>query len=233
MTCEELSIDGRSCHIFLHGSHPSALLIQPTGKHELSEIQEEASLIAELSGHADFGMICFDIVDWTRELSPWYDPAVSADTEVGQKAQQTLSYIRERLIPYGLEEFGDLPCILGGYSLGGLFSLWAACETTSFRAIAACSPSVWIKDWDVYSHSHPIKSADVYLSLGDQEEKAKNKTIARVGDCLRQYYRELQYQLGPDHTTLEWNSGGHFVDGAGRCAKGFAWALRQVSMDFS
>lgn len=32
---------------------------------------------------------------------------------------------------------------LGGYSLAGLFSLWAAYQTNLFAGIAAASPSVW------------------------------------------------------------------------------------------
>lgn len=46
------------------------------------------------------------------------------------------------LFPALRERFGDLPAVIGGYSLGGLFSLWAAAQTDSFRAVAAgvCRP---------------------------------------------------------------------------------------------
>ena len=41
------------------------------------------------------------------------------------------------LLPALRERYGDLPAVIGGYSLGGLFSLWAAAQTDSFRAVAA------------------------------------------------------------------------------------------------
>lgn len=48
--------------------------------------------------------------------------------------------------------------------------------------------------------------------------------IARRGDLVM----NLKETLGSDHTTLEWNTGNHFVDGARRTAKGFAWCIDKV-----
>ena len=56
------------------------------------------------------------------------------------------------------ERFGALPCIIGGYSLGGLFALWAARNTDAFTAVAAASPSLWINGWGEYAAAHPILS---------------------------------------------------------------------------
>ena len=36
---------------------------------------------------------------------------------------------------------------LGGYSLAGFFSLWAAYQTDRFAGVAAVSPSVWFPGW--------------------------------------------------------------------------------------
>ena len=60
------------------------------------------------------------------------------------------------LFPALRERFGDLPAVIGGYSLGGLFSLWAAAQTDSFRAVAAASPSVWIRNWQAFSEQHAL-----------------------------------------------------------------------------
>ena len=62
---------------------------------------------------------------------------------------------------------------IGGYSLAGLFSLWAAYQTDVFSGIAAASPSVWFPGFIEYMKEHEIKSETVYLSLGDREEKTR------------------------------------------------------------
>ena len=70
-------------------------------------------------------------------------------------------------------------------------------QTDSFVAVAAASPSVWIRDWQAFSEQHPTLARAVYLSLGDREEHVRNQAIARIGDCIRAQYALLQRQLGP------------------------------------
>ncbi len=120
---------------------------------------------------------------------------------------------------------GLAPVILGGYSLAGLFALWAACQTDRFGAVVAGSPSLWAGDWPGYALGHAMQARRVYLSLGDREERSRNKTFARVGDRIREEHRRLQQQLGEENTTLVWEEGGHFADPAARMARGFVWCL--------
>ena len=122
---------------------------------------------------------------------------------------------------------GFAPIILGGYSLAGLFALWAACQTDRFGAVVAGSPSLWAGDWPGYAAGHAIQARRVYLSLGDREERSRNKTFARVGDRIREEHRRLQQQLGEENTTLVWEEGGHFADPAARMARGFVWCLSE------
>ena len=134
------------------------------------------------------------------------------------------------LIPEMRKRFGPLPVILGGYSLGGLFGLWASTQTDSFRAIGAASPSVWIHGWLPYARKHVTLANRVYLSLGEQEEHVKNQAIARVGDNLRAYHALLQEQLGPERCPLIWEQGNHFTDNEGRLARAFAWCMSTVDI---
>lgn len=122
---------------------------------------------------------------------------------------------------------GFAPVILGGYSLAGLFALWAACQTDRFGAVVAGSPSLWAGDWPGYALGHAMQARQVYLSLGDREERSRNKTFARVGDRIREEHRRLQQQLGEENTTLVWEEGGHFADPAARMARGFVWCLSE------
>ena len=54
--------------------------------------------------------------------------------EAGKHGQDTLEYVLLSLIPELQKRYGPLPIILGGYSLGGLFALWASAQSDSFKA---------------------------------------------------------------------------------------------------
>ena len=174
---QTLQIGGRECLLYKKGEEPQVLLIQTLGAQERDSIDNEVAMISEASG-ASFVMAAFAIGDWEVELTPWHDPAVSKRQAVGEHAGETLRYVTDTLIPYLYQEYGKLPIVLGGYSLGGLFSLWSGSESDCFAAIAAMSPSVWIAGWQDYARQHPVKSPYVYLSLGDSEEHCRDKAIA-------------------------------------------------------
>ncbi len=223
---EEICIGGRKCRLFAPGA-PACLLIQPSARHETATLAAEAGMIAELSGVPSV-LATVELEDWTVGLMPWWDGNVSRDPEAGKHGQETLEYLLSALVPELRERFGPLPLILGGYSLGGLFALWASMHTDTFQAVAAASPSVWIHGWLPFARKHVPLAEDIYLSLGDREEQVKNQAIARVGDNLRAHYALLQEQIGPEHCTLVWEQGNHFTDNEGRLARAFAWCLRRI-----
>ena len=223
----EALISGRHCRLF-GAEKPACILIQPSARHETPILEEEARQLATLTT-IPFLLVTIDLEDWIVDLMPWADRNISRDEEAGKHGQETLEYILKSLIPWLEERYGALPVILGGYSLGGLFALWASARTDRFRAIAAASPSVWIKDWIPYAKKNVPRAAAIYLSLGEREEHVKNQAIARVGDCLRAQYDLLQEQLGSERCTLVWEEGNHFADNAGRLARAFAWCVRGLT----
>ena len=116
--------------------------------------------------------------------------------------------------------------ILGGYSLAGLFALWASYQTDRFEGIVAASPSVWFPKWIEYATINKPLAKSIYLSLGDKEEKTKNPVMAQVGNAIRKQEELLKGQV--EKTILEWNPGNHFVDSEKRMAKGFAWVMNSL-----
>ena len=221
----DCTIACRPCRQF--GSEtPDCLLVQPSARHETGILEQEAAQIAALTGRS-FLLVTIELEDWTLDLMPWPDGNISRDPEAGKHAEETLEYILQDLLPELEQRYGSLPVILGGYSLGGLFALWAAGRTDRFRAVAAASPSVWIHGWLPFAKKNEPMASHIYLSLGDREEHVKNQAIARVGDNLRAYYELLRKQLGPDRCTLVWEEGNHFTDNAGRLARAFAWCLER------
>ena len=66
-------------------------------------------------------------------------------------------------------------------------------------------------------------SNTIYLSLGDTEEKTKNKVMSAVGDNIRK--QEQLLKNNNINTILEWNKGGHFGNSDIRVAKAFVWCI--------
>ena len=222
----ESIIAGRKCRLF-GSERPGCLLVQPSARHENGTLEAEVARLEALAP-APFLLATIELEDWTIDLMPWWDGNISRDPEAGKHGQETLAFIVDDQLPELESRYGVLPVILGGYSLGGLFALWASCRTDRFRAVAAASPSVWIHGWLPFAKKQAPMADAVYLSLGDREEQVKNQAIARVGDNLRTYYELLQHQLEPGRCTLVWEEGNHFTDNAGRLARAFAWCLQQM-----
>ena len=219
----DLSIAGRPCR--LSGSEtPDFFLIQPSARHENGMLDAELAQLSALASKS-FLLVTIELADWTLDLMPWPDGNISRNPEAGKHGQETLDYILQDLLPELERSYGPRPVILGGYSLGGLFALWASCQTDRFLAIAAASPSVWIHGWIPFAKKHMPMAKAIYLSLGDREEHVKNQAIARVGDNLRAYYEMLRNHLGPEQSILVWEEGGHFNENAGRLARAFAWCM--------
>ena len=195
------------------------VLIQPVDDHDLEGIENEAELIAKNSGE-DFRLIAVKVGDWNRDLSPWEAPPVFGKEPFGGKAEDTLAEI------LALCADKSKAYLIGGYSMAGLFALWAAYRTDAFAGVAAASPSMWFPGFTDYMRSNEIKCRGVYLSLGDKEEKARNPVTATVGDRIREAYGLLE-ERGVD-CVLEWNEGNHFRDADIRTAKAFAWATDRV-----
>jgi predicted alpha/beta superfamily hydrolase len=219
MTKKEYTLSDRTCFLY-QDAEATHLLIQPIDEHDLEVLDQEVKAIKELSDKP-FSLLAFMIKDWNQELTPWAAPPVFGKVPFGNGAGKTLGFITNQLLPEVQENIPHL--ILGGYSLAGLFALWAGYQTDRFEGIAAASPSVWYPQWIDYASENKPLAKSVYLSLGDKEEKAKNPVMAQVGNAIRKQHELLTEQK--INTILEWNAGNHFVDSDKRMAKGFAWLI--------
>ena len=194
------------------------VLIQLTGDHELSVLKNEVEEIRKRTS-TDFRLIAAKVDDWNYELSPWKASAVFGNEDFGDGAVRTLEQILTLCTDKSRTYY------IGGYSLAGLFSLWAAYQTDVFSGIAAASPSVWFPGFIDYMKEYKIKSKNVYLSLGNKEEKTRNPVMAKVGDCIREGHAWIKAE--GVNCTLEWNQGGHFKEPMTRTARAFAWVMQQ------
>ena len=226
VTAKQVQIGDRPCRIYGE-AHAEYLLLQMTGEHELQSMDSEVAAIAQGAAHP-FLFAAVPVESWNDELSPWKAPAVWGKQGFGGNAADTLRFLTKQVIPTLKQRFHlpeNVKIILGGYSLAGLFALWASTQTDLFYGVAAASPSVWFPGWMEFEQQHPIQAQRVYLSLGDKEERTKNTVMAAVGDNIRTLHSRLTARDAD--CTLEWNSGGHFKDADLRTAKAFRWMMEE------
>lgn len=224
---ETVMIGGTVCHILQNGQQPCGAIYWGIASGGRDHWQAMPGL---LGTDKPWLLIAYEGKDWNRDFSPWPAPAVSGKEDFAGEGGQLLRWLQEACIPYVESAYGGgYPHLLGGYSLAGLFSLWAFYESGAFQGVASCSGSLWYPGWDrfVQGRKEPENSL-IYLSLGEKEERTKNQTMARVGDATRELYGMACRSDRVASCTLEWNPGGHFRDPELRMAKGFAWLLNQL-----
>ena len=218
-----LQVQNRSCRVYgMVGAE--YLLLQMANEHDLAGMQREVDAIRRQTARP-FLLVAVPVENWNDDLSPWSAPPAWGRQGFGGRAGDTLAWLGQA-VPgirrqYSVKEDGKV--ILGGYSLAGLFALWAATRTNTLYGVAAASPSVWFPGWSEYEAAHPIQAQCVYLSLGNREEHTKNQTMASVGDNIRALHSALTRH--GTACTLEWNTGGHFKDVDLRTARAFAWVM--------
>lgn len=173
-----------------------------------------------------FSIASFDVTDWNGQFSPWQAPAAFGSNNFSGNGKSTLKYLEEKLIPEIRNSFSKSKIFLAGYSLAGLFSLWALYESDLFDGAVCCSSSLWFENWDTFTASHEIKkTADIYMSLGNQESNTRNKIMAKVGERTEQQKLILDISPMVKNLIFEWNEGGHFSQPLLRTAKGIAAIL--------
>ncbi|MGI6056731.1 MAG: esterase [Bilifractor sp.] len=200
------------------------VLLQPVDEHDLALIEKEIEAIAANTVES-FRLTAFLADDWNRDLSPWKAPAVFGNAAFGDGAEETLREIL-RYCENDCKDSSDRRnYYIGGYSLAGLFALWAVCRKDRFCGAAAASPSVWFPGFTDFFRDHRVQSRSVYLSLGNKEERTRNQVMATVGDRIRETYETLLNQ--EIACTLEWNEGNHFRDADLRMARAFSWVMNR------
>jgi predicted alpha/beta superfamily hydrolase len=129
-------------------------------------------------------------------------------------ADDTIRELTETVRPYR-NQYRQV--ILGGYSLAGLFALYACTKTDLFDSCLSASGSLWYPGWISYLQEHPVQCRKVYLSLGDTEKNTRSPLMAQVEDNTR-ICAEMIGKYA--EVTMEMNPGSHFNDPSGRIVKG-------------
>lgn len=194
---------------------------------------------------------------WEENFSPWYAPRVFAKgPNFGNGAQKTLDVLINRVIPWAESDLTEPPAyrVLVGYSLAGLFSLWAgvtqagvspqvargyqlgapatpqlSTPAATFQRIGAVSGSFWfpgLLDYvDQQLGGGAVSPTHAYLSLGDREARTPNPQIMHVRENAELLAAKLR-DVGIT-STFELNRGNHFQNVEGRIQKALNWLVTQ------
>ena len=180
-------------------------------------------------GCPDFTLVTVSGLNWEAELSPWSAGNLFKYSEMFTGgADAYLQFLTQQVLPQaetGLN--GILWRGLAGYSLAGLFTVYALYKTDLFSRAASMSGSLWYPGFKDFALQNTLCKAPQYLyfSLGDKEARARNQYLKTVQQCteeLAAHYRSLDI-----NTFYELNPGGHYRDIISRSAAGIKWLLTQ------
>lgn len=183
---------------------------------------------AQATGCPLFTLVTISNLDWNRDMAPWDSPVAFKKGEpFTGGADDYLRLLVEEIIPRAEKDLASPPAWRGiaGYSLAGLFALYAIYRTDVFSRVGCMSGSLWFPGFKEYIFSHEPKRRPecIYFSLGDKEAKTRNpvlKTVQENTEEIQAFYRSK----GID-TVFQMNPGNHFVQGIERTIAGIQWLL--------
>ena len=162
-TARKTTISGFSVHTKMSSvaGAPVVYLLGNVADHSPVQIPESVSLVT----------VGVDL--WEQNFSPWCAPRVFAKgPNFSNGAQKTLDTLIDQIIPWAESKLTEPPAyrVLIGYSLAGLFSLWAGVSQsgTSQQAACSCQPG---------AHAAPQFSA----AAASQPDDAPIATFQRIG----------------------------------------------------
>ena len=162
------------------------------------------------------------IQNWDHDLSPWPCPSLwKGQAPFGGGADAYLDILLQDILPVIKSKIdAEIPYLaIGGYSLAGLFALYAGYKTNAFSRLASVSGSLWFPAFKNFAMANTLQKSigRIYLSLGDKEKNAKNesmKTVEQNTSELASFYRSKGF-----YVTYQINPGNHFQDMEKRMAK--------------
>lgn len=207
----------------------SPVILLPTSQAHAEPI---LSALGECSD--SFLLAGFDFTDWNGAYSPWPAASLAKGQEpFSGQAVHTLHWLQKEFLPLIRKEYGvsAAPSSTGmvGYSLAGLFAVWALYTGKLFHAVASCSGSLWYEGFSEWlGKQHAPAGTHLYFSLGKAEEKAKNAKLAAVGEQTRYCFEIVQKDPHVLESTLVWHKGGHFSAVPVRQAQAIHWLLAHM-----
>lgn len=185
---------------------------------------------AHAAGCPPFTLVAISDLDWNHDMVPWDSPPAfkNADPCTGG-ADDYLWLLTEDIIPTAEKEINGVPRWRGivGYSLAGLFALYAIYRTDLFSRVGSISGSLWfpgIKNY-IFSHEPKRQPDHMYFSLGDKESKTRNPVLHSVWQNTEKI--QAFYQARGIDTAFQLNPGNHYDHAVERICVGISWLVNR------
>lgn len=220
------TINGKAVDVFLETEPGTPIIYLNTFAREGQEVFEAT----QVAGSPPFTLVVISGLDWNHDMAPWDSPAAFKKGEpFTGGADDYLRLLVEEIIPRAEKELPGPPAWRGiaGYSLAGLFALYAIYQTDVFSRVGCISGSLWFPGFKEYVLSHePKRWPDcIYFSLGDKESKIRNPVLKIVQENTEEI--QTFYQNKGIDTVFQLNPGNHFVQGIERTIAGIQWLLSE------
>ncbi len=174
-------------------------------------------------------LVVISSLDWNHDMTPWCIPPITKHSEpITGGADDYLSLLVDSIVPKAESMLGEITWRgITGYSLAGLFSIYALYRTDAFSAAASVSGSMWFPGFVDFVRSHEMRKLPdkLYFSLGDRERKTRNEVLASVEKNTRtisEYFKNKGI-----NTVFRLNPGNHFADAALRTAKAIDYLAQE------
>lgn len=155
--------------------------------------------------------------DWNDQLSPW--PAEKVFRKGSDFGGHADCFLEEQVEPV-LREVQSFyqHILLAGYSLAGLFSLYASERIDGIDGVMSASGSLWYPGFTEYLKQNPSHAEFFYLSVGNTEKNSRSPILSKVEEKTRETKDILESQNR--HVFYELREGGHFSDPCPRIIRG-------------
>ena len=218
------TIDCKTVSVFSSYELGSPIIYLNTFSGEGQKVYETA----QAAGCPPFTLVAISDLDWNHDMVPWDSPPAfkCAEPYTGG-ADYYLRLLIDKIIPTAEKKITGVPSWRGiaGYSLAGLFALYATYQTDLFSRVGSMSGSLWFPGMKEYIFSHePRRWPDcMYFSLGDKESKTRNQVLRNV----RQNTEEIHafYRGKGIDTAFQLNPGNHYNQAVERTVDGLCWLL--------
>ena len=193
--------------------------------------EEEEAVVKLLKGqeYFSFPLLCINNLEWQKDMCPWDSPALlKKEKDFIGGADEYLSLLEKEIIPKAVEILGEEPCYyaLAGYSLAGLFALYAGYRSALFARIASVSGSLWYPGFVSFAKEEMLSKVErLYLSLGTEEAKTKHAVLSTIEEKTRELVEH--YQSSGYCVNFEQNPGNHFCEVEQRIEKGIRWIMKE------
>ena len=215
---------GKTISIFPSAEPEAPIIYLNTFSDEGQKVLEAT----QATGCPPFTLAAISNLNWNHDMTPWDSPPAFKNAEpCTGGADAYLRLLTEQIIPITEQRISAVPRWRGiaGYSLAGLFALYAMYQTDAFSRVGSMSGSLWFPGIKEYIASHePKRRPDcLYFSLGDKESKTRNPILKNV----RQNTEEMVafYKAKGIDTVFRLNAGNHYDHAAERTAAGICWLL--------